>query len=112
MASEKDEADALAYMTGAKVDAAEDDSEEAEVSEAGFLFCGAGLLHVDQNKRVPRVMRTSYIMAMHHRALCDTPQCLPIPSLCIKSSDHHRCIKGLDTLGAFRVESVVAVFFV
>jgi hypothetical protein len=29
-----------------------------------------------------------------------------------ESSDHHRCIKGLDTLGAFRVESVVAVLFV
>ena len=51
MSSEKEEVDALAYMTSEKVNAAEDDSEEAEVSEAGFLFCGAGLLHVDQNKR-------------------------------------------------------------
>ena len=83
MSSEKEEVDALAYMNGAKINAAEDDSEEAEVSEAGFLFCSAGLLHVDQNKRVARVMRTSYVMAMHHRALCDTPQCFPIPSLCM-----------------------------
>lgn len=86
MSSEKEEADALAHMNGAKVNAVEDDSEEAEVSEAGFLFCGAGLLHVDQNKCVPRVMRTSYIMAMHHRALCDKPQCLHISSLCMNQA--------------------------
>ena len=51
MSSEKEEANELAYMNGAKVNAAADDNEESEVSDAGFLFCGAGLLHVDQNKR-------------------------------------------------------------